>query len=345
MKKVNIIQLGIGNIGGTLIKQIVKNHDVIKRKHNIDLQYCGIFRSTRGIFKSNGIDLKQIKLHNFKKEIKPDEAIKKILLPYILIDTTASDETYFLISQTLKRGGVVILSNKKPLTRSQREFDNFKQLAKGKLFYETTVGAGLPIIQTIKTLQETGDEILEMQGCFSGTLGFICNELERGKKFSETVLLAKNKGYTEPDPCDDLSGMDVARKALILSRLIGKKMELKDISIEKLYPSTLKNLSANDFLKKIKIYDKRFRRIFKNELQRGNTIRYVAHITKKKTTVGLQKVKKSSIIGSLEGPANCIVIKTKRYSHSPLIIAGPGAGPEVTASGVFGDILSTVISF
>lgn len=339
MKRLHLLHLGIGNVGAALVMQIQENRNRIKREKGIDLTYCGIFSSKGGIFQKNGLNETELKEKKFLPQVDVQKVIEKMPLPFVLIDTTASEETIPFIEKVLKQGGFVVLSNKKPLTGYQKQFERLNRYNE-KLFYETTVGAGLPVIQTIKTLQATGDDVIIIQGCFSGTLGFICSAIEDGMDYSQAVAEAKEKGFTEPDPRDDLSGLDVARKALILARLMGQKKKLKDIPVEKLYPENMSSLPVDAFMKRIKTLDIFYREKMKNAKRAGNTVRFVAEINKLKIRVGLTEVPKGSSLGNLKGPDNIISIQTMRYFKNPLIIQGPGAGKEVTAAGVFGDILT-----
>lgn len=339
MKSIHIIHLGIGNVGREIVRQILRQREYLQRECNIDLQYCGLFNSKGGVFNKDGLSFEEMRDFPFRLNAKAEELIQKIDDSTILIDTTASDKTYSSLKEALKRGGYVVLSNKKPLTRSQKEFDELVVFAKERILFETTVGAGLPIISTIKSLMTTGDEIVEINGCFSGTLGFIFSSLEDGLNFSQAVKLAKEKGFTEPDPRDDLSGLDVARKALILARLIGQKIELSDITLQKLYPPELENASVEQFMFQIPSLDNDYKKRIIKAQKNGRTLRYVAQVTNNHCTSLLQEVSKSSDIGYLKGPDNIISVKTKLYFDHPLLIKGPGAGREVTAAGVFGDIL------
>lgn len=337
MKQIFLFHLGFGNIGKTLFEQIETNRKQLEKQHSISLLYCGIFTSKQGVFNPKGI----ISFSEFKNNdcIKPQNVLGKAPSPLIVLDTTASDTTTALLRQALQQKATVILSNKKPLTQSQNTFDQLHALGQNRLFYETTVGAGLPLISTIKTLIATGDKILEIKGCFSGTLGFLCSSLEQNISFSKAVQEAKEKGFTEPDPRDDLSGIDVGRKALILARLIGLKKELSDIHINPLYPSDFNGLTTEMFLQKTSRLNMQYSNLFKKAEKQNNTMRYIAIIDNQKISIGLQKVPKRSPFGYLQGPENIICIKTKRYNTHPLVISGPGAGLEVTAAGVFGDIL------
>ena len=319
MKTLNIIHLGIGNVGKEVISQIEDVRSKITEDFSVDIYYSEKFTSK-----------------NQPTQIQ--KSIQNVQAPFVLIDTTASDKTIPFLKQALEKGGFVVLSNKKPLGGGQSDFNKLHALGKERLFYETTVGAGLPIIHTLKTLLFTGDQVIEIQGCFSGTLGYIFSELEKGKLFSEIVVEAKEKGYTEPDPRDDLSGIDVGRKALILSRMLGRTLELEDIPVEKLFPSEIGKLSIDNFLLHLPKLDDKYKVKIEHAQNGNKVLRYVATITPTSCEVGLQAVEKNSDIGNLQGPDNIIVFKTKRYNRNPIVIKGPGAGIKVTAAGVFGDV-------
>lgn len=340
MKKLNIIHLGIGNVGTALVRMILDNREKLQKDFGADLIYCGLFNSKGGIFELGGLLVEELIQFPSNSKVEAKFAVDEISSPFVLIDTTASEATYPLLMNAFKKGGYVVMSNKKQLSSSQKLFDLLQRSGKKKLFYETTVGAGLPVISTLKNLLLTGDEVLEIKGCFSGTLGFIFSQLEDGNKFSETVKTAKKMGYTEPDPRDDLSGLDVARKALILSRLLGRSLGLSDIKLASLYPDSMSDLTIDDFLEKITRLDDQYKKKIEVAQKNGQTLRFVATVTPEKCIVGLETVSKDSDLGGLKGPDNMIIFKTKRYFDRPMVIKGPGAGPEVTAAGVFGDILT-----
>lgn len=321
MKKLNLIHLGIGNVGKEVKAQILAQKDKVEKDFGVSLEYTAEFTSK-----------------NSQEEI--NKAIQSVSLPFVLIDTTASDETVPYIAAALKRRGFVVLANKKPLAGLQADFDMLHQTGGKRLFYECVVGAGLPVIRTLKDLLATGDQIQEIKGCFSGTLGFLFSAIEDGSKFSDAVLAAKEKRYTEPDPRDDLSGLDVARKALILSRILGRRIELSDIDLTSLYPESMSNLTVNEFFKKVHQLDGLYQKQIDNAKKKNQTLRFVATVGARKCTVGLETVSKDSDLGGLKGPDNIIVFKTKRYFDRPMVIKGPGAGIQVTAAGIFGDILT-----
>ncbi|QQG44086.1 MAG: hypothetical protein HYW86_04455 [Candidatus Roizmanbacteria bacterium] len=346
----NIIHLGPGKVGKIFIKQILKKKSILEKEYSIKIKFIGIFNSKKGLFNIGGINesiLKKIavskNIETYLKNINIRNFFDDVLScsHFVVIDTSASEDTFDVLKKSLKKGSFAILSNKKSLTV---DYSKFKELMnfKKQIFFETTVGAGLPIISTIKELTETGDEILHIQGCLSGTLGFIFDLLQKGEKFSRAVELAKKNCFTEPDPRDDLGGLDVARKALIISRLIGRQINLKDIKTQSLYPNELHGIGVNDFLKKIAIIDSYYHNLIIKARKNNQVLRYIAHVEKHSTTVGIKNVLLKSDMGSLEGPDNIIIIKTKRYFNNPLVIKGPGAGPEVTAAGVFGDLLKII---
>ncbi|MEK9152518.1 MAG: hypothetical protein AAB692_04075 [Patescibacteria group bacterium] len=260
----------------------------------------------------------------------------------IVADCTAADTAQFHAA-LLGRGIRVVTANKKPLAGPQAAYDYLIRLGGGapgpRYGCETTCGAGLPVLGTLADLQAAGDEILEVSAAVSGTLGFIFSACGKGASFAEAVAEASKRGYTEPDPRDDLSGMDVARKALILARLIGSRLELSDIAVHGLVPEALKQCSIEEFMAKLPVRAGELDRLVADAAERGNTMRYLATVTPRAVRVGLEEVPSQSPFGALDGPENLFVIRSKRYQTTPLQIRGPGAGAEVTAAGVLADAL------
>ncbi len=259
----------------------------------------------------------------------------------ILVDLT-SEETAPLIQKALENGFHIVLANKKPLAVSQIQFDELIATARERglsLRYEATAGAGLPVLDTLAKLQEAGDRVETILGAFSGTLGFIMSALEEGTRFSDAVREAWKRGYTEPDPRDDLSGTDVARKALILARTLGRRLELSDIALESLFTPAVDHAEPARFVENLKTLDEEFADRVARAKSEGKVLRYVAKIAKK-ITVGVEAVDQSSPVGRLRGTANTIVIQSKRYHDNPLVVTGPGAGAAVTAAGVLNDIVA-----
>jgi aspartokinase/homoserine dehydrogenase 1 len=213
-----------------------------------------------------------------------------------------------------------------------------------KVLHEATVGAGLPIIDTVEKLMASGDRILNIVACPSGTMGYLFSELGRGRKFSAALRSAMQLGYTEPDPREDLSGRDVARKGLILGRLIGYVGELSDVVIESLVPANMREISLADFVEQLESLDHAWSERVRAATSKGEVLRYCANITRASVKVGLVGVPVGSLLGSLSGTDNQFVFTTTRYRDNPLVISGPGAGPAVTAAGVLNDLLRVVIS-
>ncbi|MDX2119605.1 MAG: bifunctional aspartate kinase/homoserine dehydrogenase I [Gemmatimonadota bacterium] len=260
----------------------------------------------------------------------------------VLVDVTA-DETLEVLRGALSHGMDVVLANKKPLAGSAASAEALFALAAEhgrRLRHEATVGAGLPVMDTFAKLIETGDEVVSIEGCLSGTLGFLLSELERWRKFSDTLRTAMEKGYTEPDPREDLSGADVARKALILGRLMGFKGEPASVVTESLVPADARGLPLKQFLARLSTWDEHFAQKVREAQQKGKVLRYVATVSPRRLRVGLQAVTPESPFAALKGTDNQVVFTTARYREHPLVIRGPGAGPLVTAAGVLNDVLA-----
>jgi len=342
-----IIQLGAGNVGMELVK--------LARGR---LDYLAVCDRSGAVCDTNGDGLSESRLDEIvkiKKEngkisdlngSKNREIVNELLMKegkrVILVDVTASDDNVPLLLEAKRNGCFVVLANKKPLCGSHQTYK--KLVADGKTYYGATVGAGVPVIRMIRYLKSSGDRIHEIGGCFSGTLGFICTELGSGKKFSESVRKARELGYTEPNPRDDLSGMDVARKALILGRELGFEMELEDIAVEPMLgpsPSEFLKLSAEEFMEKIEALDQYYAGMSKKAETNGNVLRYVAEVKKGGFTVGLKAVPAKGLMGAtLEGRDNIFSIKSAHYDK--LMMSGAGAGPLNTASSVFADITDII---
>ncbi|XP_057782144.1 uncharacterized protein LOC131000315 [Salvia miltiorrhiza] len=258
-----------------------------------------------------------------------------------LIDCSASSETIGLLSQVVNLDGCVVLANKKPLTSSLESYDKLVSHPR-RIRHESTVGAGLPVISTINRMISSGDPIIRIIGSLSGTLGYVMSEVEGGRPFSQVVTAAKKLGFTEPDPRDDLSGMDVARKALILARLLGHRIELDSIKVESLYPEKMgpAKMPLDEFLAEgLPLLDEDIQKRIENASSNGNVLRYVCLIEESRCEVGLQEVAKDSALGRLKGSDNVMEIYSRCYSKQPLVIQGAGAGNDTTAAGVLADIL------
>jgi aspartokinase/homoserine dehydrogenase 1 len=259
----------------------------------------------------------------------------------ILVDVTAGD-TSAVLEAAMGGGMDLVLANKRPLAVPHGATGGLARSAASRgrrMLHEATVGAGLPIIDTINKLVESGDEVLRIEGCPSGTLGYLFGEMGRGKLFSEALRAAKTLGYTEPDPREDLSGMDVARKALILGRLIGFEGELDAVEVESLVPDDYRDLTAAEFLSRLDELDPVWKSRVEAARAKDTVLRYRATVTGDSVQVGLVAVDTSSSLATLTGTDNQFSITTKRYRDNPIVITGPGAGVAVTAAGVLNDVL------
>jgi aspartokinase/homoserine dehydrogenase 1 len=258
----------------------------------------------------------------------------------VLVDVTA-DETSDLLTAALGQGFDLVLANKKPLAGSPASYNRLLAAADAagrRLRYEATVGAGLPVIDTFRKLVESGDRVVRVEGCVSGTLGFVLSSLERGRPLSEAVREAVAKGYAEPDPREDLSGQDVLRKGLILARLLGYAGPAP--IAENLVPPALRRLPLARFLDRLGSLDEGWRKRVAAEAARGRVLRYVTVATARGVSASLQSVPRDSALGGLQGTRNLLSFTTRRYRAEPLVVAGPGAGAEVTAAGLLNDIQS-----
>ena len=308
----------------------------------------GIASSKKAIFNRDGIDLttyreqlEQAPLCN--DNTLRDEIISMNIFNSVFVDCTASKEVADLYQTFLEHNISVIAANKIAASSSYESYVKLKQTAldKGVKFrFETNVGAGLPIINTINDLRNSGDKILKIEAVLSGTLNFIFNELSASVPLSETVKRAKEQGYSEPDPRIDLSGTDVVRKLIILTREAGYKVEQEDVEKHLFIPEELFNGSLDDFWKKLVLLDDDFEQRRRQLEEQQMRWRFVATMEKGRTSVALQAVGKDHPFYSLEGSNNIVMLTTERYKEYPMLIKGYGAGASVTAAGVFANVMS-----
>jgi len=345
-----LILVGLGNVGGTLLHQILTTREAVARRTGLTVVPVALADISGVVARPDGfpdetlravldsVRQRRLLVDALPGDVRPLSELESLLRAgTVLVDVTAATGSSELLHAALKAGGGVAIANKNPLTGawpSTRDLFTHPHMR-----YECTVGAGLPVIRTLRSLLDTGDQAARIEGCMSGTLGYLCAELERGIPYSQVIAQARALGYTEPDPRDDLSGHDVARKALILARTAGWPLEMSDLVGEPLYPAALASLSVEGFLEAASSLDDDYAERFAQAQAQGATLRYVAQVGPQGGTVGLKIVPADSPLGTLRGPANYIALTTERYHDLPLVIAGPGAGPVVTAAGVLGDIL------
>mmetsp|Transcript_39924 Transcript_39924/g.55501 ORF Transcript_39924/g.55501 Transcript_39924/m.55501 type:complete len:384 (-) Transcript_39924:40-1191(-) len=263
---------------------------------------------------------------------------------YIYADCTASFSMGETLVRVLEAGGSIALANKKPITGPTLLFQQLSADPR-RIRCESTCGAGMPLVTAVQRIVRSGDPVSKMAGALSGTLGFVMSGLEEGQRFSSVVAAAKEAGFTEPDPRDDLSGLDVARKALILARLLGYQLELPDVTVESLYPGGLapEVMSVEEFMSAgLPQLDAEFQAKVAAAAEKGEVLRYAAVVESGRCSVGLQSVPKESPLGQLSGTDNLLEIRSECYHPNPLVLQGRGAGTDATASGVLADILELV---
>jgi aspartokinase/homoserine dehydrogenase 1 len=348
-KTISIGLIGPGSVGKALLRQIEKQSEKLKQNFNIDLRVRAISRSRQMLLGDRRIDLADWEdefessaiaadLEAFEQHLKPDH------LPHaVIIDCTASEQVSSMYAEWLARGIHVITPNKKAFSGDYGYYQALQDAAEegsSHFFYETTVGAALPVITTLCDLIYTGDEVRSIQGIFSGTLAYLFNVYDGSTPFSQIVRFAKDSGYTEPDPRDDLSGMDVARKLTILARELGQKIEIGDFPVTNLVPESLRDCSIDEFMERLPDYDAEMKALYEDATAKNKKLRYVVKLDAAGTaSVGLEAVDESHPFCNINLTDNIVQFETERYSDNPLVIQGPGAGPEVTAAGVFADLL------
>ena len=348
IKEVPLILLGMGRVGGALLQQILSTREALQREAGIRFTIVGLADSTGALLDRGGLtDLLLAEAQRAKaagrslvrlEGVLSLREIDSYLQPgTILVDATASAKTVSLLKEAIAARCGIVLANKLPLAGPWAETEPL--FAHLLLRYEATVGAGLPIISTLRTLLTTGDRIASIEGVLSGTLAYLCTQLMHGTSYSVALAQARSLGYTEPDPREDLSGQDVVRKAFILARTAGWSLDEGDIAVEPLYPPDLASLSVDKFLSAAVTLDENYAHRVEEARSRGRVLRYVARVGPNGGAVGVEEVEKESALGGLQGPENAVSFHTRRYESYPLVISGPGAGPQVTAAGVLGNII------
>jgi bifunctional aspartokinase / homoserine dehydrogenase 1 len=336
---IHIVLVGNGLVGGTLLQQIAARH-----MQEPEVIVCGLANSRKMLLNKNGIDPSQLESTGEPADIpRLVEWLKQTPLSHkVFVDATASEEPIAFYESLLRAGVSVVTPNKRATSSDFAAYKRLKEAARRCPFrYETNVGAGLPVISVMQSLVKAGDQIQTVEGILSGTLSYLFNTYQEGMSFTELLREAREKGYTEPDPRDDLSGMDVARKLLILAREMGLELELSDVEVENLVPEDCRHApDVDSFFEALQGHDDAFALSLAQATSQGKKLRYVARVSDGHASVTLEAVSEDHPCFGLSGSDNLISFTTDRYCDRPLVVRGPGAGAQVTAAGVLADILS-----
>jgi aspartokinase/homoserine dehydrogenase 1 len=345
----HVFLVGTGLIGKALLNMVRDQFGKLASENLLEVSVVAVANSRKMLFREEGLSLEhcndQLQREGEEMHMQAffDSMIGLNLSNSVFVDCTSSPDVTGFYEAILSANISIVTPNKKANSGSMESYMHLKKTAfrRGvKFLYETNVGAGLPVINTMNDLLLSGDSVLSIEAVLSGTLNFIFSSFTEGKKFSEVVREAKAKGYTEPDPRDDLNGMDVARKILILSRETGLSMELGDIKVENLVPEPCRGaMGVDEFLNCLEQYDNTFEQLRSAAAAKGEKLRYMAVLDHGTVKIGLSSVGQSHPFYSLSGSDNIILLTTARYHERPMVIRGPGAGADVTAAGVFADII------
>ncbi|MEZ4241571.1 MAG: ACT domain-containing protein [Myxococcota bacterium] len=337
--------VGAGNVGRALLAQLAEQAESLRRRFNLDLRVRAVSTSRRMALADPALPLERwpaaveagepLDLERLVAHVNADH------LPHsVLVDTTASPEVAAHYADWLAAGIHVVTPNKRANTGPYADYEALRDAKTAHYLYETTVGAGLPILHTLRDLVQTGDQVQAIEGILSGTLSYLFNAWDGARPFSEMVRQARELGYTEPDPRDDLSGMDVARKLVILGREAGLRLELDQVRVEGLTPPELAAVSVEAFLEQVHALDEPLAARLAEARAAGEVLRFVGQVDREgRASVGLRRVPQDHAFARIRLTDNVVQFTTRRYADNPLVVQGPGAGPEVTAAGVFADLL------
>lgn len=354
IREIPIIQIGVGGVGSELVRQMMAQQAALEQRYGFRPGYLALVEQSGIIHTGQMLDHATIQTALDARTNRqpfatltggnPPGSWLHLLpdAPCIVADITAADGMEEGLKQAVQAGHRVVLANKRPISGDQAVFDTLTATSATR--YEVTVGAGLPVIDTLQRLIDSGDTIQRIEAAMSGTLGYLCGALEEGVSLSEAVRTAKANGWTEPDPRDDLSGADVARKALILARTCGLRWSKDDVPSEAWFPAELATVSVDEFMQRLAELDATYRTRVEQARARSMALRYVATVEPDQgASVGLRELDVSHPLAGLRGPDNMIVLTTERYRDPVprMVIRGPGAGIPVTAAGALGDIVAT----
>ncbi|MDR3026085.1 bifunctional aspartate kinase/homoserine dehydrogenase I [Chryseobacterium sp.] len=350
IKQIHLYICGTGNVGSKLIHQIYDQNAYLRENFLINLRIAGISNSRHMVFADQGIVKENYLIWDQQGEKASarefaNEIIRRNLRNSVFVDVTASPDVPEIYESLLNRSVNIVACNKIAASSDFKKYKTLKNTARNhncNFYFETNVGAGLPVIGTINDLIKSGDQIQSIKAVLSGTLNFVFNHYDGSRTFSEVVAQAQQEGYTEPDPRLDLSGTDVARKILILAREAGYPLQFEEIENIGFLPEEYMQGSVGDFYEKLTAYEDHFKNLLNKAKNEGKILKYVAEFEDGKAKVGLQHIAPDSDLFHLYGKDNIVIFKTLRYSEQPLVVKGAGAGADVTASGVFADIIRSI---
>ncbi|MBL4643497.1 MAG: bifunctional aspartate kinase/homoserine dehydrogenase I, partial [Flavobacteriaceae bacterium] len=348
LKQLNLFVTGVGNVGERFLAQIAQQSDYLKEQLKLNIRVIGIANSKKMFVNEEGIDLA-----NWKENLQQGESttleefyqkvVSLNMRNSVFVDNTANQQVSEMYANYLRKNVSVVTCNK---IACASDFENYKTLKRvsrkynAPFLFETNVGAGLPIIDTLKNLIASGDRVQKIQAVLSGSLNYVFNNFNENSTFHNVVQAAQKEGYTEPDPKIDLSGIDVARKILILARESGFELELSDIDNDSFLPQKSLDTSNNDdFYASLTEFEQHFQEIYKKAADKNCSLKYVAEFVNGKAKIGLQHIPADHAFYNLEGSDNIVLFFTDRYPVQPLLIKGAGAGADVTASGIFADVI------
>jgi aspartokinase/homoserine dehydrogenase 1 len=338
---IDLFIAGTGEVGKALLKKLT-----FAAPEGIQFRLLGVCNSRYSLWDEQGLNLHDGLDWAKAKPTNWNQLRQQLTAPnrhnVIFVDATGDEQVARLYADLLEDNIHIVTPSKLANTFEQSYFDKLQALTKKgntSFRYETTVGAGLPVISTIQNLQQSGDTIHKISGVVSGTMTYLFNQLEKGVSFSNAIVDAREKGYAEPDPRDDLSGEDVARKFLTLARTLGLNIEREELQVESLIPADLRNVSKQTFLERLSDYDQEWSQQIKEAKDNNQTLRYTGRLVDGQITIGIESVPQSSPLGQLSGTDNLIQISSALYNQTPLVIQGAGAGKEVTAGEILGDII------
>ncbi len=351
MQTIPLLQIGLGGVGRELVRQILATEAPLARRYGFRLAHVALADTTGLLSAADGLDRAALeailvaKEHGQSITTLPGSTTGSSWEAFpleqraIFVDVSAAPGHEVPLAARIAAGCRVVLANKRPLSTSMAAFTALT--AHGATRYEATVGAGLPVIATLQSLIDSGDTIIRIEAAMSGTLGYLCTELEAGKPLSVALRAAHALGYTEPDPRDDLSGADVARKALILARTSGLNWEPEAVTAEAWFPPELASVHRDEFMARAEELDAPLAARVAEARAAGGALRYVATLTPTGASVALRVVPADHPLATLRGPDNLFSFTSARYAERPLVVRGPGAGQPVTAAGVLADIIAT----